>query len=515
MGRRHRAVPRVPASSVRLRIRCRWSKAPSRDRAREVTVVPGDEVLPATLLLPLSGTSSCRTPGAWAYRDGHDDDRLLRLGRLDPGRGEPGDRRHLGGLPGIRPSRRPSLASTTRRTGAACCGIRPRTCTTPTPRRSSSGRRASGSATSSPLEADLTIQDGGEPLGERIVVTGRVLDGQGRPVAGQLVEIWQANAGGRYIHKRDQHPAPLDPHFTGVGRCLTGPDGAYRFQTIKPGPYPWKNHHNAWRPAHIHFSLFGTDFTQRMVTQMYFPGDPLFALDPIYQAITDQRARDRLVATYDHDVTQHEWVDRVPLGHRPHGWPAHPDGGVVTDLVPTPGPDRRAVLRVCAAVRPRQRAGAAVAPVGGAAPRPGDRRPRASESRTRCSSSGRPHPTVPWCSRTVRCAATAGRSPVGAARPPMPTGTTRFTTLRPGSDRGRPGAVLRRHRVRPRAAEPALHPCLPPRRRGGPGRRPAARVARRRTAARRWCAVADEHGYAFDVRLQGDDETVFLRYPGQ
>ena len=160
----------------------------------------------------------------------------------------------------------------------------------------------------SPLEADLTIQDGGEPLGERIVVTGRVVDGTGRPVAGQLVEIWQANAGGRYIHKRDQHPAPLDPHFTGVGRCLTGADGSYRFQTVKPGPYPWKNHHNAWRPAHIHFSLFGTDFTQRMVTQMYFPGDPLFALDPIYQSITDQRARDRLVATYDHDVTQHEWA---------------------------------------------------------------------------------------------------------------------------------------------------------------------------------------------------------------
>jgi protocatechuate 3,4-dioxygenase beta subunit len=160
----------------------------------------------------------------------------------------------------------------------------------------------------SPLEADLTIQEGGEPLGERIVVTGRVVDGAGRPVAGQLVEIWQANAGGRYIHKRDQHPAPLDPHFTGVGRCLTGADGSYRFQTVKPGPYPWKNHHNAWRPAHIHFSLFGTDFTQRMVTQMYFPGDPLFVLDPIYQSITDQRARDRLVATYDHDVTQHEWA---------------------------------------------------------------------------------------------------------------------------------------------------------------------------------------------------------------
>ena len=159
-----------------------------------------------------------------------------------------------------------------------------------------------------PLEADLTIQRGGEPLGERIVVAGRVVDGDGRPVAHQLVEIWQANAGGRYIHQRDQHPAPLDPHFTGMGRCLTDADGTYRFQTIKPGPYPWKNHHNAWRPAHIHFSLFGTDFTQRMVTQMYFPGDPLFALDPIYQAIVDQDARDRLVATYDHDLTEHEWA---------------------------------------------------------------------------------------------------------------------------------------------------------------------------------------------------------------
>ncbi|UYM06741.1 protocatechuate 3,4-dioxygenase subunit beta [Solicola gregarius] len=159
-----------------------------------------------------------------------------------------------------------------------------------------------------PLESDLTVQHDGEPIGERIVVTGRVTDGDGRPVAGQLVEVWQANAAGRYIHKRDQHPAPVDPHFTGAGRCLTARDGSYRFTTIKPGPYPWKNHHNAWRPAHIHFSLFGTDFTQRLVTQMYFPGDPLFALDPIYQSIVDPSARDRLVATYDHGVTQHEWA---------------------------------------------------------------------------------------------------------------------------------------------------------------------------------------------------------------
>ena len=158
------------------------------------------------------------------------------------------------------------------------------------------------------LESDLTIQKGGEPVGERMVVTGRVLDGEGRPVRHQLVEVWQANAGGRYIHQRDQHPAALDPHFTGMGRCLTDADGTYRFTTIKPGPYPWKNHHNAWRPAHIHFSLFGTDFTQRLVTQMYFPGDPLFDRDPIYQSIVDPRARERLVAAYDHDVTQHEWA---------------------------------------------------------------------------------------------------------------------------------------------------------------------------------------------------------------
>ncbi len=158
-----------------------------------------------------------------------------------------------------------------------------------------------------PLESDLTIQRHGDPIGERIVVTGRVVDGAGRPVANQLVEIWQANSAGRYIHKRDQHPAPLDPHFSGTGRCLTDDQGNYRFTTIKPGPYPWKNHHNAWRPAHIHFSLFGTDFTQRMITQMYFPGDPLFPLDPIYQAIVDPEARERLVAAYDHDVTTHEW----------------------------------------------------------------------------------------------------------------------------------------------------------------------------------------------------------------
>jgi protocatechuate 3,4-dioxygenase, beta subunit len=159
----------------------------------------------------------------------------------------------------------------------------------------------------SAAEADLTSQHAGEPIGERMIVTGRLLDGEGRPVSHQLIEVWQANAAGRYRHQRDQHPAPLDPNFSGTGRCLTGEDGSYRFLTIKPGPYPWRNHHNAWRPAHIHFSVFGTAFAQRIVTQMYFPGDPLLALDPICQSITDQRARDRLVAAYDHDVSRHEW----------------------------------------------------------------------------------------------------------------------------------------------------------------------------------------------------------------
>jgi protocatechuate 3,4-dioxygenase beta subunit len=159
-----------------------------------------------------------------------------------------------------------------------------------------------------PCDADLTAGHPGEPIGERIVVTGRLLDTTGRPVPGQLVEIWQANAAGRYRHRHDQHLAPLDPNFTGVGRCLTAPDGTYRFLTVKPGPYPWRNHQNAWRPAHIHFSVFGTAFTQRLVTQMYFPGDPLVAFDPICQSIVDPVARRRLVAAYDHDLTQPEYA---------------------------------------------------------------------------------------------------------------------------------------------------------------------------------------------------------------
>ena len=163
-----------------------------------------------------------------------------------------------------------------------------------------------GAADVTELDADLTRQHVGEPLGERITVSGRLLDRDGRPVAGQLVEVWQANASGRYAHQRDQHPAPLDPNFTGAGRCLTDTEGRYRFTTIKPGAYPWRNHDNAWRPAHIHFSVFGTAFTQRLVTQMYFPGDPLFRHDPILQSVTDDAARERLVAHYVHEYSQPE-----------------------------------------------------------------------------------------------------------------------------------------------------------------------------------------------------------------
>jgi protocatechuate 3,4-dioxygenase beta subunit len=165
-----------------------------------------------------------------------------------------------------------------------------------------------GEETVGPGDHDLTRQHVGEPLGERILVTGRLLESDGRPARGALVEIWQANAAGRYVHVVDQHPAPLDPNFTGAGRCLTDDEGRYEFVTVKPGAYPWKNHPNAWRPAHIHFSLFGRAFTDRLVTQMYFPGDPLFDYDPIFQSVRDPRARERLIARFDLETTQEEWA---------------------------------------------------------------------------------------------------------------------------------------------------------------------------------------------------------------
>jgi protocatechuate 3,4-dioxygenase beta subunit len=158
-----------------------------------------------------------------------------------------------------------------------------------------------------PPVADLTRQHKDEPIGERIIVTGRVLDENDRAIPNTIVELWQANAAGRYIHGKDQHPAPLDPNFTGAGHVITDDQGRYRFVTIKPGAYPWKNHANAWRPNHLHFSLLGPAFATRLVTQMYFPGDPLIAIDPIANAVP-RDALDRLIACFDLAVTEPEWA---------------------------------------------------------------------------------------------------------------------------------------------------------------------------------------------------------------
>lgn len=163
-----------------------------------------------------------------------------------------------------------------------------------------------------PPTLDLARASGGEAIGERIIVDGRVLDEDDRPVPGVMIEIWQANAAGRYDHDRDQHDAPLDPNFHGTGRVFTDSDGRYRFTSIKPGSYPWRNHPNAWRPNHIHYSLFGAGFAQRLVTQMYFPGDPLLHYDPIFNATVDEAARRRLIAEFTLDVTQPDWA----LGYR-------------------------------------------------------------------------------------------------------------------------------------------------------------------------------------------------------
>jgi len=169
------------------------------------------------------------------------------------------------------------------------------------------------SPTHFPPSADLTTNTTGKPaIGERIIVAGRVLDEDGRPVPNTMVEIWQCNATGRYDHPADQHDAPLDPNFHGAGRVFTDEDGNYRFLTIRPGAYPWPNHHNAWRPNHIHYSLFGPAFATRLVTQMFFPGDPLLAFDPIFNGVPDSHARNRLVAQFELELTQPDYA----LGYR-------------------------------------------------------------------------------------------------------------------------------------------------------------------------------------------------------
>jgi protocatechuate 3,4-dioxygenase, beta subunit len=165
-----------------------------------------------------------------------------------------------------------------------------------------------GHADIGPLDHDLTRQHESEPLGERMILSGRVLDGDGKPVRNTLVEIWQANSAGRYRHEVDRHPAPLDTNFSGAGRCITDDEGNYRFITIKPGAYPWRNHPNAWRAAHIHVSLFGPAFATRLVTQMYFPGDPLFFQDPIFHSVREPKDRERMISEFNLDETVPEWA---------------------------------------------------------------------------------------------------------------------------------------------------------------------------------------------------------------
>jgi protocatechuate 3,4-dioxygenase beta subunit len=163
-----------------------------------------------------------------------------------------------------------------------------------------------------PANADLSVVDGKTALGERIIVRGRITDEDGRPVPHTMVEVWQANAAGRYRHPGDQHDAPLDPNFKGDGRVYTDADGWYEFTSIKPGSYPWPNHYNGWRPNHIHYSFFGPGFATRLITQMYFPGDPLLELDPIFHSIPDAGARNRLISKFDLEITKPNWA----LGYR-------------------------------------------------------------------------------------------------------------------------------------------------------------------------------------------------------
>ncbi len=163
-----------------------------------------------------------------------------------------------------------------------------------------------------PNATDVSRVNGREAQGQRIILAGRVLDEAGWPVRGTLVELWQANAAGRYHHDADQHDAPLDPNFTGSGQVVTDEHGNWRFLTIRPGAYPWRNTYNAWRPAHVHFSVFGPSFATRLITQMYFPGDPLLATDPVFHSVPDPAARARLITAYDADLSQAEYA----LGYR-------------------------------------------------------------------------------------------------------------------------------------------------------------------------------------------------------
>ena len=322
-----------------------------------------------------------------------------------------------------------------------------------------------------PGDDDLTVGPGGEAVGQRIIVTGRLLDGGGRPIPSSLIEIWQANASGRYRHQGDQWPGALDPNFTGGGRTLTDADGTYRFTTIRPGAYPWGNHPNAWRPAHIHLSVFGRAFTQRLVTQMYFPDDPLFFQDPIFNAVPDPAARARLVARYDHDVTEAVVGARVPLRRRR----ARPGGDAVRGrrrwlsrpgLTPsqTVGPFLHLALADPALRHPVAADDPGAITVGGTVvDGAGARRPRRRDRDVAGRRAVRPLPDR--TRRRLGRPHASSRRGVADAR------------------RHGPGPAPRRVGLRPRPARPARHAHLLRRRGGGQRRRPDARRRRSRPPA--------------------------------
>ena len=350
-------------------------------------------------------------------------------------------------------------------------------------------------------------QHDGEPLGERIIVSGRVLDSDGRPVRNALIEIWQANAAGRYRHHVDQHPAPLDPNFTGAGRCMTDDDGRYRFVSIKPGAYPWKNHDNAWRPAHIHLSVFGRAFTERLVTQMYFPGDPLFPYDPIFQSVRDPRARERMISAFDLATTAPSGRSRYRFDVVLGGSGGDPAGERVS-LPRTPAQTVGPFFDFALCARPASELVAS-----GRAGRDPDRGRRARRRRrARARRHGRD--LAGGCRGALR-----RRRSAGGAAPTDADGRFAFTTVKPGAVREPDGSVQAPHisvlcfargllkpvltrlyfadEAEANAADPVLRAI------GDEGER-ATLLAQRRPARRR---------YRFDIRLQGDGETVFFTTP--
>ncbi|BCI89891.1 hypothetical protein NIIDMKKI_50970 [Mycobacterium kansasii] len=359
-----------------------------------------------------------------------------------------------------------------------------------------------------PLESDLTIQHCGEPIGERLVITGRLLDGLGRPVRRQLIEIWQANASGRYAHKRDQHRAPLDPNFTGTGRCLTDDDGGYRFITIRPGAYPWRNHQNAWRPAHIHFSVFGTAFTQRMITQMYFPSDPLLALDPIYQSVTDPKARERLVARYDHDVSTPNQLSATggtlcsPAITAPHG--------VLMTTISLPETPGQSAGPFFGHALPFQRCNELIPPGSSRSIRlhgvvtdgVGEPVPDALIEIWQPDADGMIPAATGSLHRDGWTFTGWGRASTDDA------GHYSFTTVQPGLRNDSAPFIAMAVFARGLLNHLFTRVYLPGERLDDDKLLASLPADRRRTLV----AVPDEHGLRFDIKLQGDGETVFLRY---